>query len=418
MTNPRSFGRNVARAQDRLFDEETVTNRAEAFLFDTETTAFGVRPRRAWNRVVLAAAAAAVLLIVGAGIVVVHRHMAHPSLTATIDGKKTAITESLWVQSPKGNETAISFSDGSRIRLETETRTRFIDITDNGAEMLVEQGRMAADITHRPKSRWRFYAGPFEVEVTGTRFDLTWDHQRAFFSVAMREGSVRITAPTLNEPRSVVAGEVFNAWVDEKRMEIAKNPSIKDADADVSPARADTNSPLVALGERGDAVSSDTATSAESVVKSRRMLSEERVNPPEASACSSITAAKAMKQADAARRDGDIPLATSRYDKIRRCFNGSREAALAAFSLGKIAFDNRQDWPAASRWFEQYLSEQHGEGPVREAMGRLMEAYVNGHRRKDALRIAGQYLAQYPGGPHAAFATSLIEEETDFKNTP
>ena len=410
MNNPRELGKNLARAQDRLTDEAPVIERAERRLFDAPNASFTADVVRRRSRLpALFSTAAAVLVLVGGGIAAVT--LISPPLTVTINGRRAEITESLSVQSEKEAVTAIGFSDGSSIQLNANTRTRFIDIGDTGAEMLVERGSLVADIVHTGASQWRFFAGPFDVRVTGTRFALTWDHRRGFFSVEMAEGSVVVNGPMMAEPSAVAAGENLNAWVDEDRMEIALNDTVDTQNAlpDIPgnpTARAihSIKNPLETASSDGDMLSRETGAEVEKR-ETHRLRKKDEPHCPE------ITASLALSRADSERRDGRWTAAVSTYETIRRCCPNSKARSLAAFNLGKIAFDNRRDWIAAARWFEHYIEEQQGEGPVREALGRLMESYLKAHRLQVAREVAERYLAKYPTGPHAALATSVLEED-------
>src|SRR5258705_2575499 len=56
-----------------------------------------------------------------------------------------------------------------------------------------ERGRAELDIVPRSGKRWQVGAGPFLVQVTGTRFDVEWDPRTLHFALQMREGTVIVT---------------------------------------------------------------------------------------------------------------------------------------------------------------------------------------------------------------------------------
>jgi hypothetical protein len=110
---------------------------------------------------------------------------------------------------------------------------------------------------------------------------------------------------------------------------------------------------------------------------------------------------------DVARFNGDSGRALRAYERARARSPGSEVAANAAFSIGRIDFDERRAYADAARWFGVYVGERPQGRLAREALGRQMEALSRAGDAAGAQRIAEQYLARYPEGPHAAFARTL-----------
>jgi tetratricopeptide (TPR) repeat protein len=103
------------------------------------------------------------------------------------------------------------------------------------------------------------------------------------------------------------------------------------------------------------------------------------------------------------RYQRDARLAREALVKIRDRFVKTKEASNAAFLLG------RQAAPAeATRWFSTYLIEQPQGAFAREAAGRLMESFQRSGQFTEAQSAARRYLSEYPSGPHAGFAKSLL----------
>ena len=71
--------------------------------------------------------------------------------------------------------TRLRFTDGTAITLDAGTRLRVPARTAAGAELVLDGGRAAFAVVHRPDAAWSVTAGPFVVEVTGTRFNVSWD---------------------------------------------------------------------------------------------------------------------------------------------------------------------------------------------------------------------------------------------------
>ena len=81
---------------------------------------------------------------------------------------------------------------------------------------------------------------------------------------------------------------------------------------------------------------------------------------------------------------------------------------MSAFTLGRIAYDERRNYREAARWFQSYLREEPLGGLAREAAGRLIESQRAAGDIAGARESASSYLGKYPAGPHAALARSVL----------
>jgi predicted Zn-dependent protease len=123
--------------------------------------------------------------------------------------------------------------------------------------------------------------------------------------------------------------------------------------------------------------------------------------------CERVSAGEIMALADIARYAGKGDRAPHAYTTVRRRFPGSAEAALAAFTLGRMAFHGGGGYGSAIRWFNVYLQEAPNGPLAREALGRIMEAHHNSGSVAAARATAKQYLTTYPKGPHAPLARQI-----------
>jgi TolA-binding protein len=114
--------------------------------------------------------------------------------------------------------------------------------------------------------------------------------------------------------------------------------------------------------------------------------------------------------ADAARVVGETDQAVTLLTTLRRRFPGSANAAAAAFSLGRIAFERRGAYSEAVRWFSTYLEEAPNGPLMGDAVGRLMESRHRKGDRAGAHADAERYLRRFPRGPYASLATRLLDE--------
>ena len=111
-----------------------------------------------------------------------------------------------------------------------------------------------------------------------------------------------------------------------------------------------------------------------------------------------------------ARLSGNSGHALRAYEGARARFPGTGFAANAAFSMGRVYFDQLDAYADAARSFATYANEQPAGPLLREALGRQMEALSRAGDRAGAARAAERYLRLYPNGPHAPLARTFRTE--------
>jgi hypothetical protein len=340
-----------------------------------------------------------------------------------------------WVASGADRPVALRFSDTSALDLAPGARARVTTTSPQGADVLIERGLVHAAIAHAgAATRWAVRAGPFEVRVTGTEFDASWDPMTESFELVMQQGSVVVTGPLIPPERAVVAGERLRVSVRDGRMELTigpqaaapvvsvgpqatpapaepaqdrpvtsadpkdakqdrvaasgKEPAHADAAKHADPAPAAPAAPgewrdLAAAGKYRDALAAAEAAGFETEV-------------------ARASSSELMLLADAARLGGSPARARFALLAARARF-GAR--GHTAFLLGKIAADQGGSPGEAITWMETYLREAPGGPFAEQALGRIVEL-----SRRDpdgGARAAARYLARYPNGAHAALARSL-----------
>jgi transmembrane sensor len=287
----------------------------------------------------------------------------------------------------------INFSEGSKIVLHEGSRARVLATQTAGARVLLESGVADVSIVHRRggRTRWRFEAGPFQVLVKGTQFELGWQPAGQWLSLTMKAGSVELSGSCLPAPRIVARGASI-------RMSCAKAaPPEEPAEA----ARAQTpQTPATAAQTKG--------APSTTVKPSTR---EPRAVPQSFEAsCDAASKAELVAWANRERLAGSVTHARTALLALRRHFSGSNEAGTAAFTLGRMAFDQQADYGEAARWFASYLSEQPNGPLMGDAAGRLLEAHERQGNLAAARHDAQAYLRRFPDGPYAARARRILAE--------
>ena len=327
------------------------------------------------------------------------------------------------IESPDGQSTPLHFSEGSRLLLHEGGRIRVISLGSDGARVLVENGVLDVSIAH-PKgrnTRWDFEAGPYQILVTGTKFQVAFHARDRSFSLSTQEGQVVVSSGCQQTPLKVSAGE---------RIDLS------------CPARDESSSASEGSVGKGGAVErpSGTGASAESAsgAEPRPDLLPDAIPAPGRSSrgepawrgllasgrlseglraaersdfarvCQVATARELLALADGARLFGPHTRAVVALRILRQRFLGTTDAATAAFRLGLMAFEKDQAYAEAARWFEIYLREQPSGPLMGDSFGRLMEARLRSGDLAGARSEAQQYLRRFPEGPYAPEARGIL----------
>jgi transmembrane sensor len=320
-----------------------------------------------------------------------------------------------WIATAADRTTPVLFSEGTRFEIQPQSRVRVASVDAAGGRLVLENGAIHAAVIHRPGARWAVDSGPFEVLVTGTRFDVQWDLAAEELVVKLDEGSVAVSGPVVGDRLAVKAGQTLHVHRREGRFELIREndsptlplpPPAKSSEDPAPPpsaAIAISATPAPRSPPRQSWRELSAAGKFKAAIEAADREGFQRI-------CDEGSAADLRDLADAARLSGDIPRSALALTTLRRRFPGGEPAAEAAFLLGVIAFDARGEHPEAAQWFTRYLSERPHGRLAREAAGRLLEAEERSGHRDGARESARRYLRDYPGGPHAEMAKAILGE--------
>jgi TolA-binding protein len=411
MTKLDAMLRKVAAEQDALRAQDPIVERL-AGRFHRH----GVRARRSSRTWVAIAAAAVVVAAAGLTAGIARRSSA---LAVTVGGSGAAPIGA-WLGAPDRASLPLDFSDGSRFELTPKSRARVVALAPKSASVELGDGRLHVHVVPGHSSNWRIDAGPFGVRITGTRFDVSYHAADDAFELSVDEGQVELTGCVFGKGRTVAAGQRVRASCRTPRLDV----SFRDAQplSVTPPAPVETAAPVVTRAEPAPPVASvasssapapdqaATATSFRSLVKSGRSAEAFAAAQREGfdGVCQKADAGSLALLAEAARRAGAPRQSEQALLSLRRRFPGSAEAALAAFGLGRLQFDEFGAYAAAARSFRAYLKERPGGPMTREALGRLIEASQREGDVAGAKAAAERYMRDYPSGPHAKLASRLV----------
>jgi ferric-dicitrate binding protein FerR (iron transport regulator) len=289
----------------------------------------------------------------------------------------------------------IRFDDGSGVELMPGARARVTESQGQKQVLSLETGSAKFEVAHHPATQWEVKAGPYVVHVTGTAFALSWEGKSQELSLKMRQGSVIVTGPGLNEPRRVSGQE---------ELRLSANPEQPDVSSPVASSAKENPVEGTAESRRSSSTSRDPGWTE---LLSRGdydliLQAANRRGVNEVLASGSMGDLRAL--ADAARFRGDSALSQRVLTTLRTRFPRTEAAASATFLLGRQA-DDSNDLRSALRYYDQYLAE--GGKLTAEASGRRMLVLSRLGRREESRRAAEEYLRRFPSGPYAKKASTL-----------
>jgi len=298
---------------------------------------------------------------------------------------------------------AIAFADGSALELAAGSDLRFAQVDADGARLDLQRGRVRLDVVHRDDdTRWAVRAGPFVVDVVGTRFAVGWDPETRAFELHMEEGRVELEGPNV-ERRAVVAGQTVRLSVPDEPAPVA-DLELPDPGEAITGTEARTEP----VPER------PTRSRREASLDWRRLAREGRHGDAvRAADWDRILAigdpADLIMLGDAARFAGQSEKAAAAYQAVRVRHPDDARAPQAAFFLGRLALA-RGDHAAAAGFFDAAAAEAPSGPFVAVAEGRRIEAHAAAGHRAEARRAARAYLDRWPEGAHAAAARRVLGE--------
>ncbi|MEQ8279121.1 MAG: FecR domain-containing protein [Deltaproteobacteria bacterium] len=303
------------------------------------------------------------------------------------------------------------FADGSVVELQDGLLTPVED-AQGRARFALRSGRVTVDAA--PGEPWVLDSELARIEIVGSRFSVTHTDDALTIELERGEavvyrkydpgalrllagGRLVVTAPATEEvaeaqaevPR--IAGPPQGA-----RVEPRGEAPVTSLAGAAAPPRPLGTSPAASLsgGPSPEETDADVPGGAP-----RLAMGEDSEAPGRTE----------LDLADAARERGDFRLAAKLYLRGARMTLSRERASSAAFSAGRILFDELADYVAAGDAFELALELGLGDGGEDVAMARAAESYRRGGHRERAARWAYRYLDRAPNGPYAASLRTWVD---------
>jgi FecR protein len=321
-----------------------------------------------------------------------------------------------------GANTQIRFSDGSEATLERGAEARITNVTDHGADVVLKQGSIHMRVAKKPEAAWKVAAGPYDVKVTGTAFDVSWSDKEQAFDLRMETGAVIVTGPLALSGIVLRAGQHMFGGVKQGRLtveggEVATGPTPSAAELAKEP-EANLAVPLEPTRESAPQLAptpslrpvSDSSSWTKQVAQghfSEVIAEAEHRGLERTMSNGSLDELAAL--ADAARYSGRASIAKRVLLAERQRFPSSSAARDAAFFLGRLA---EETGGGAFEWYERYIQESPRGTYASQAFGRKMMLLYKQRGASAAKPVATEYLARYPKGPYAAAARKIDQESS------
>jgi hypothetical protein len=307
----------------------------------------------------------------------------------------------------------LAFSDGSRIAVSPHT-TLSVDLLGKRAALTrLLDGRLHVAVHHEPDTNYRFLAGPYEVQVVGTEFDLEWHAQADGLTLVMQSGEVRVLGD--GGPRQVRGGQTLHLPIDRatprdsapSALAPLKPVSSASPVAELAFASRDAkpspkpNSGTTRANEDWNALLNAGQFSA--IMRDAEARGGERL-------LDSASASDLKVLALAARYTGRRALSLRAWQSLRTRYAADALNQGAAFYLAR-GYEEQGDASEAMRWLARYLAESPGGAYASEALGRRLLLLSKSGQRAEAVSAARTYLDRYPRGAYAKSAQLVVQPE-------
>lgn len=366
-------------------------------------------------------------------------------LEGTMGGDATAIEAGKDISATASDTLPLRFTDGSIVTMQPMATAEITQFTASGAEVVLKNGDLLADIVHAPNTHWQVIAGPFRVLVTGTRFLASYHPNLQSLEVHLYQGGVLVQGPMLGNGIPLVAGQKIEVGIGQAvvvrpiHQPLAKQLALSTTAPLAHPSsHSDSHASTLPLTESAEPVKTTSPTllpptaTAAPQGPSKRALPSLPANVPSthdwasladngqyekalaaaqeigfSKLCRHLPARRLITLADVARFAGDPTLTQKAFESLVERFPKERYAADALFGLGRLSSETGNPRQAV-RWFERYLRDFPSDAFGEQAAGRLLELYQTIGDDSNAVESAKSYLEKYPSGMRASHARRLL----------
>lgn len=353
------------------------------------------------------------------------------------------------------SEVVLHAGEAERMTLEPGARARVLQATPHHVALTLEQGTLRARLSTDAEHSAAIHVGPYRLASrNAASFTVDWNPSHQRLKVQVTDGSVVLFdsasgveqqhlfagqhVDTSFAPRGHDTSRPARSPLPDTAVRVKKTPNGVDVLRDIRERNdrsaskdaadslreeeqawlktvpGDTRSGEAGFGEIRSGM--EPAKVQPSTALSWRRLAEEgqyRAAVEEATrvgfdvVTAAASASDLLLLADAARLGGAIPQAKKVLKHLRERHVSHPNAAVAAFTLGRIAQEIDGDDRTAIRWYRTYLRQEPRGQMAEGARARLLKAEIRVGTRTSAKAAAREYLTHHPEGSSASVARSL-----------
>lgn len=348
---------------------------------------------------------------------------AEPVLIELADAKRQAVGR---VEFGVGARIEIQRVDAAALEVELEQGTANAVVSPSAAQLIVQAGPYSV----RPMVDERSAPAAAGRDAEAAAYGVQWAPRAGALRVDVSRGEVEIVVPNSAERHVVSAGNTLDLVVDDaSKGRTARNDVRRESGERSKLAHAGVTQEAVAPSVLPTPESKDlVAKSAEPNVPAApvvvdssqwRKLAENgqyaaAVKEAERIGFGTLeqsgSASDLLLLADVARLGGAPQRARSVLTSLRSRYPGHTNAAVAAFTLGRMAQEQEHDDRRAIQWYKTYLKEEPRGRMAEGARARLLKATLRVGSAAERDQAARDYLANHPTGSSAAVARSVLSK--------
>jgi transmembrane sensor len=270
----------------------------------------------------------------------------------------------------RGTPHVLSLSDRSRaIPLEPGTELALEEDVPERVHLRLDRGRARFEVTRRPERSFSVRARNVTVSVVGTTFGVEVVADRV--GVSVEKGAVEVDWGV--GQKRLLAGE--SGWF--PPLVMSGHPEPEGAE---SAARVAAEPPPVIV-------------------------------PSSAPRAPASDAQALLAEVDAVRSQGKPARAVELLRQLLREYPDDPRAPLAAFTLGRVLFNELGRPREAAAAFRQVRQKSPAGQFAEDALAREVEAWERASEPDRARSLAAEYLERYPNGRHARRVKALVGSE-------
>ncbi len=297
----------------------------------------------------------------------------------------------------------VALADDSEVRLDRGARVEPLLSTATRFELLLAQGSAEFSVTPGGPRRWIVEAGLATVEVLGTVFRVTRNADSVDVSVSRGVVLVRSNALTGHVQR-LVAGQSLH--VTPQRELPSDSLVISEEEVKAHDEATEAETPTIVLAP----IELEPQKPARTSAKWRHHLRHGRYRDAYAelggrglsrAISNADSIERLLELADVARLSGHPVEAVPALERALKLHARSPQAALAAFTLGRVLLDQLGRPGPAADAFEKAIEMRPPHALLADCHTRLVEAYARAGDTAAAERAASRYRTMFPAGRHA-----------------